>query len=552
MLQYLKIKNLALLDEVRLEFDAGFTAVTGETGAGKSVLLGALGLLSGARTDKTLIRQGSDQLEVEAALYFEDAADIDARLEAVGLPSCEDGVLLLQRSIHRKKMPRVQINGSMATLSQLQRLGEAWVDFHGPGEPQKLFQERRQLEMLDLYAGNADLLGAYQQGYRSWRDALKAIEALETGDRLDQDEIDFVRKQINKIDSVAVSEDSIEELERAYTRMANGQELVSLAAECADGLSGDQGLSETLSMLVGRYESLAALDADSEPLLERARSLLIELEDLGDETGRLVSDFEFDAEAAQATAERMNLWQEVRRKYGGSVEAVLLKREELADKLAVQGDIDGVLKQQRAAAAKQAQRLHQQAVALRRTREQVAQVLAEKAAALLKALGFKKARLAIELLDEPELQEFGNCRCAFLFAPNAGQALLPLNKIASSGETARVMLALKTVLAEADATPLLVFDEVDANVGGEVGRAVGAELARLSGRHQVLCVTHLPQVASLAQNHFVVTKSQDDDSTTVSIGPIHGSRDARLGELARMLGDRHSESARAHAQELLV
>ena len=552
MLQYLKIKNLALLDEVTLELDTGFTAVTGETGAGKSVLLGALGLLSGARTDKTMIRQGTDQLDMEAALYFEDSAEMDALLAATGLPSCEEGVLLLQRSIHRKKMPRVQINGSMATLTQLQRLGEAWVDFHGPGEPQKLFQERRQLEMLDLYAGNADSLATYQAGYRTWRAAHKEIDALESGDRLDQDEIDFVRKQINKIDSVAVSEDSIEELERIYTRMSSGQELVALAAECAEGLSGDQGVSETLSMLVGRYESLAALDTDSEPLLERARSLLIELEDLGDETGRLSSDFEFDAESAEATAERMNLWQEVRRKYGGSVEAVLVKREELAQKLAVQGDIEGVLKQKRAAAAKQAQRLHKQAATLRKVREQVAKVLAEKAAALLKALGFKKARLEIEMVDEPELQECGNCRCAFLFAPNAGQELLPLNKIASSGETARVMLALKTVLAEADATPLLVFDEVDANVGGEVGRSVGAELSRLSGRHQVLCVTHLPQVASLAQNHFVVTKAQDDDSTTVSIGPIHESRDIRLGELARMLGDRHSESARAHAEELLA
>ncbi|CAA6680148.1 MULTISPECIES: DNA repair protein RecN [unclassified Lentimonas] len=552
MLQYLKIKNLALLDEVTLELDAGFTAVTGETGAGKSVLLGALGLLSGARTDKTMIRQGTDQLEVEAALYFEDSTEMDALLETAGLPCCEDGVLLLQRSIHRKKMPRVQINGSMATLSQLQGLGESWIDFHGPGEPQKLFQERRQLEMLDLYAGNADLLTSYQDGYATWRAAHREIVDLEKGERLDEDEIEFVRKQINKIDSVDVSEESIEALERDYTRMSSGQDLVTLAADCSEGLSGDQGLCEQLNMIVGHYESLVTLDAESEPLLERARSLLIEMQDLGEETGRLASDFEFDAEAVEATTERMNLWQEVRRKYGGSVEAVIAKREELAQKLAVQGDIEGTLKAKRNAAAKQEAALRKVAAKLRKAREKAAKILADKAALLLQALGFKKARLEIEMIPEAELQEFGDSRCGFLFSPNAGQDLLPLNKIASSGETARVMLALKTVLAEADATPLLVFDEVDANVGGEVGRAVGAELARLSGRHQVLCVTHLPQVASLAQNHFVVTKSQDEDSTVVSIGPIHDSRDTRLNELARMLGDRHSESARAHAAELLV
>lgn len=552
MLQYLKIKNLALLDEVTLEFDTGFTAVTGETGAGKSVLLGALSLLSGARTDKAMIRQGSDVLEVEAALYFEDARAIDTQLQVAGLPVCEEGVLLLQRGIHRKKMPRVQINGSMATLAQLQSLGEAWIDFHGPGEPQKLFQERRQLEMLDLYAGNADSLAVYQERYQAWRAALKEIENLESGERLDEDEIEFVRKQINKIDQVDVSEDSIEALERDYTRMSSAQELVTLAAECSEGLAGDQGLCEQLNMIVGRYESLAVLDADSEPLLERARSVLIELQDLGEETGRLASDFEFDAESVEATTERMDLWQEVRRKYGGSVEAVLAKREELAQKLAVQGDIEGVLRKKRAAAANLEQQLRKGAELLRKAREQAADSLARKAGELLQALGFKKARLEIEFSAERELREYGDSRCNFLFAPNAGQDLLPLNKIASSGETARVMLALKTVLAEADATPLLVFDEVDANVGGEVGRAVGAELARLAGRHQVLCVTHLPQVASLARNHFVVTKSQDDDSTMVQIEPIHESRDTRLGELARMLGDRKSASARAHAEELLA
>jgi DNA repair protein RecN (Recombination protein N) len=552
MLQYLKIKNLALLDEVTLEFEAGFTAVTGETGAGKSVLLGALGLLAGARTDKTLIRQGTDAVEVEAALYFEDVAAMNALLEVAGLPCCEDGVLLLQRSIHKSKMPRVQINGRMATLTQLQQLGESWIDFHGPGEPQKLFQEKRQLEMLDLYAGNEDTLTAYTKAYAAWRAALKEIETLETGERLDADEIQFVQNQIRKIDSVDVSEDSIEELERDYTRMSSAQELVSLASGCADGIAGENGLSEQLNLLVARFETLAELDASSEPMLERVRSLLIELQDLGDEVGRLAGDFDFDSDVIEATTQRMDLWQEVRRKYGSSVEAVLAKREELAQKLAIQGDIEGVLCKKRAAAEQLEQRLRKDAKKLTQARKKAAKVLAEKAAALLKALGFKKARLEIEVLTEKTLYESGDSRCRFLFAPNAGQDLLPLNKIASSGETARVMLALKTVLAEADATPLLVFDEVDANVGGEVGRAVGVELARLAGKHQVLCVTHLPQVASLAQNHFVVTKSQDDDSTTVAIGSIHGSRDSRLEELARMLGDRSSASARAHAEELLV
>ena len=551
MLKYIRIKNLALLEEVTLEFESGFTAVTGETGAGKSVLLGALGLLSGTRTDKGMIRQGQDLLEVEAALYFADAFIIDNLLEVAGLPLCEDGLLLLQRTIHRSKIPRIQVNGCLATLAQLQALGESWIDFHGPGEPQKLFQEKRQLEMLDTYADNVNQLAEYALGYHEWRSALREIETLETGERLDQDELDFVRKQIKKIDVVDVSEESIEELERDFTRMSRAQELVGLASACSEAMVGEQSVNDLLGGALLRLEELVELDEGSQPLLERARSLQIELQDLGEEVGRLTADYDFDPEAIEAATERMNLWQELRRKYGGSVEAVLSKRKELAQKIDMQGDLDGVLVKKRKATVDLESKIKNQAVKLSASRKKFAKVLAKKAADLLQALGFKKARLEIKLIADAKLHEHGDSHCQFLFAPNAGQDLKPLNQIASSGETARVMLALKTVLAEVDATPLLVFDEVDANVGGEVGRAVGTELARLAKKHQVLCVTHLPQVASLAHNHYVVTKSQDEDSTVVKIAPLGDSRSARLEELARMLGDRKSASARAHAEELL-
>jgi len=551
MLHYLKIRNFALLDAVELEFASGFSAVTGETGAGKSVLLGALGLLSGGRTDKTMIRQGAEELEVAAALWFEDSGAIDRELEALGLPACEEGRLLLQRVVSRSKPARVQINGSMATLAQMAALGEAWIDFHGPGEPQKLFQEKRQLEMLDGFARNAGALIEYRRGFEEWRELLAGIEAIESGERMDEDEIDFVRKQIARIDAVEVGEASIEALERDYARMSSAQELAALAAGCAEGITGDGGLSEQMSALVARFEEIAELDPESGPLAERARSLQIDLQDLGEEVGRSAGDFDFDPEAVEAVTERMNLWQELRRKYGGSVESVLARREELARKIAVQGDLEGELERRRWEASRLESELSGQAERLTEARRRASAALGEKAAALLKALGFKKARLAIEIESEPALTGHGDSRCRFLFAPNAGQDLMPLNKIASSGETARVMLALKTVLAEADATPLLVFDEVDANVGGEVGRAVGTELARLAGRHQVLCVTHLPQVAALARNHYVVRKLQDEDRTTVAIVPIHDERETRLEELARMLGDRGSASARAHAEELL-
>jgi len=551
MLQYLKIKNLALLEEVTLEFDSGFTAVTGETGAGKSVLLGALSLLSGGRADKTLIRQGADQLEVEGALYFADTGVVDALLDSFGLPLCEDGVLLLKRRISREKMPKIQVNGSMATLAQLKKLGETWIDFHGPGEPQKLFNERYQLSMLDLYAGNVDLLVEYGKHYDEWCMVEKEINRLKNSEQLSGEEAEFLRKQIDQIDRLQLSEASVQALENEYTRMANAQELQLLVSQISATLSDDQGLTDQLNKMVAHYESLAALDSTTVPLLERARSVMIELVDLGDETAQLAADFDFDAESIEATNEQMNLWQELRRKHGSSVEAVIAKRNELAQTLSNQGDIESAVQQKEAAAQALQKTLRAEADKLRVQRESAATKLTQKVMTILPALGFKKARLEIEITDEPELKEYGSNSCRSLFAPNAGQTLLPLSKIASSGEMARVMLALKTVLAEADATPVLVFDEVDANVGGEVGRAVGSELAKLSSRHQIFSVTHLPQVAASAQQHFVVTKVQSTASTNVSIEPVHLDQKLRLEEVARMLGDRHSESARAHAESLL-
>ena len=551
MLNHLKIRNLALLESLDLELEAGLTAVTGETGAGKSVLLGALSLLSGARTDKTMIRQGSEALEVEAALYFEDPTGIDAVLEALGLPVCDEGVLLLRRTVHRTKMPRIQVNGGLATLGQLQELGESWIDFHGPGEPQKLFQERRQLEMLDAFAGNAEGLRSYRQDFELWRERVRELEAIEAGDRLDADEIAFLESQIRKIDAVGVDHESIEALERDFSRISSARDLADLAGECATGLSGEGGVESGLSRVVGHLEALVELDAASQPLLERARSLLIECEDLAGEFTRMGDTFDFDPETIESVTDRMNLWQDVRRKYGGTVDAVLEKKAELVEKLEMQGNLDSVVATKRKAAEALEAKLVEAAADLTEKRKVAAKTLADKSGDLLKVLGFKKAGLMIEVVPETTLRDYGTSRCRFLFAPNAGQELKPLNKIASSGETARVMLALKTVLAEADATPLLVFDEVDANVGGEVGRSVGAELSRLSGRHQVFCVTHLPQVASLAASHFVVRKLQDEADTRVEIESIHENADERLAEIARMLGDSKSSSARAHAEALL-
>ena len=551
MLQYLKIENLALLKSLTLEFDKGFSVVTGETGAGKSVLLGALNLLSGARSNKEMIRQGSERLSVEASLFFPESDGIDAVLAELDLPVCDEGSLILYRSLDASKMSKIRINGSLATLSQLKTLGEYWIDFHGPGEPQKLFKEHCQLELLDAFSQNDSLLENYRSIFKEWRSERKAIENLKSSEQLDDDTLRFLSNEITKMEQLDLSEAAISELESNFTKISQSQELQSMLQMCVDIVSGETGLMDRLNALSHQMNNLSSIDPSMEELSKRANSLQIEADDLSQEIQALCGGFDFDPEMIESTISQMTTWQELKRKYGGSLESLLEEKASLENKIAMQSDIEGSIEKLELKCTKLEEQLAKESERLYKNRSKGAKALAKQATELLLQLGFKKAQLEIALSESEDFTESGKHSCSFLFSPNVGQDLLPLNKIASSGETARVMLALKTILADVDKTPVLVFDEVDANVGGEVGRTVGKEMARIANTHQVFCVTHLPQVASLGSQHFIVEKLQDDSETQVSINPIHGEQEQRLGEIARMLGDRNSQSALDHAKELL-
>lgn len=552
MLHYLRIRDLALLEGAELELGAGFVAVTGETGAGKSILLGALSLLAGNRADRSLIRAGADSLEVEATLEVASAERLERRLAELGLPPLEEGVLVLRRTLSRSKPPRIQINGALATLAQLAEIGETWIDFHGPGEPQKLFREAWQLDLLDRYGQLGAERERYAAAWREWRAQRAEIERVRTAERLEPEQVEFLKAQVARIDKAQLTEESVETLERDWQRLSRAEELRSRAADIANALHGSQGATPRLGPALQAARQLAGLDPAAAGMAARLQSLIIEAEDLAGEYEQLVEDCDFDPRTAERLRERMNAWLELRRRYGADLGAIRQRRDELAAKLALQGDLDGTLLQLEGAAAKQEAVLRQIAGELREGRVKAAAALTRKAAGLINALGFKRARFKAEVRAEESLTEHGGSAVTFLFAANAGQDLLPLAKIASSGESARVMLALKTVLAEADETPMLVFDEVDANIGGEIAAVVGRELAALGARHQVVCVTHLAQVAACAQGHFVVDKEQDSDSTRVTIRPLHGDEEERVVELARMLGDRNSAAAQAHARELLA
>ena len=343
MLQSLRIRNLALLDEVSLDFEPGFTSVTGETGAGKSILLGALSLLAGERADKTIIRQGAAACEVEAALYFSDARKIDVLLAELDLPPCEDGALLLKRSLPRDKAPKLTVNGGLATLAALQSLGEHWIDFHGPSEPRRLLKESCQLELLDLFGRAGSALTMYQERYRAWRELVAERERVAGETKLAPDQIEFLQNQLAKIDALELTDEAIETLERDFQRMSRAQELIELAQTLAAGLTGDDGLQGRLAGLLREGRRLENLDPASASLAGRLNSAAIELNELGAEFSALGEQLQFDPEHAEQLAGRMNTWLELKRKYGGDVHVVLSARAEMHRRLEVQGDLAGTL-----------------------------------------------------------------------------------------------------------------------------------------------------------------------------------------------------------------
>lgn len=552
MLQHLRIQNLALLESVSLEFEGGFTAVTGETGAGKSVLLGALALLAGGRADRSVVRHGAEACELEAVLWFPEPGAIDAVLEAQGLPRCEDGVLVLRRTIPRAKAPRVQVNGALATVQALQVLGERWIDFHGPGEPRLLLRPEGQLELLDSYGALGEAAQRYGGAYAAWRTAQRALAELTGAVRMSPEELEFAKSRLAQFERVDLTAEGVEALERDHRRAQRSQEILEAVGALVAGFAGERGVPGKLGPLVRQARHLATLDPAAAEVSARVEALAVEAADVAQELAGLSETLAWDASATAALEERMSTWLELQRRHGAGLEAVVAARDTLKRRLAEQGDVEERRAGLEAAVAAAEAAAREEAARLGAERRAAAARLEAEVRPVLGGLGFKRAEFAIRFEEGGALQAHGNAWPEFHFSPNPGSPMQPLARIASSGELARVMLALKAVLARVDATPVLVFDEVDANVGGEVGRVVGARLAEVAAGHQVFCITHLPQVAALAQQHLVVEKTAEADRTTVSLRAIQGDRAARVEELARMLGDRGAASARAHAEELLA
>ena len=553
MLESLRIRNLALVTDLTLELGNGYNAISGETGAGKSILIGALNLVLGERADRTLIRAEADQCTVEATF---DTTELNAPLaeflEEHGLESCEEKQLLLKRTFTAAGSNRQFVNGSATTLAVLKEIGEWLVDVHGAHDHQSLLHPARQLSILDAFGGlqnQRDDFTALLQ-HRSGIEQAKADLVVDEATYAQQ--LDLLRFQVKEITDAALDPAEEESLEADYQRSSNGARLLELCQGALQLVSENEGSLLDRSGELGRVlTDLQQADDSAASLVELHEEARANLQELQTALTSYADRVDIDPAQLMALEDRVNLVQSLKRKYGGSIEAVNAFGEEAAQKLATLEDRDEELARLNAKLEKLETELIQTGQKLSAQRQKLIPKLTKAVTEHLDDLGFAQSQLDVALssTESPaEAKSSGLDTVEFQFAPNPGEPARPLRAIASSGELARVMLALKTVLAAEDSIPVLIFDEVDANVGGETAHAVGERMRQIADQRQVLCITHLAPVAAAAQTHYVVSKAVIDGRTESNITPLNA--EARVEELARMLGGK-SGAARKHAEELL-
>lgn len=567
MLIELRIDNFAIIQHLELELDAGLLTFTGETGAGKSIILDAIMTLVGGKADATSIRAGAERASLEAVFRIPAAsrAEIVALLEREDLLD-EPDTVALARELRREGRTVARINGHSVGLNLLRELGAYLVDIHGQADHLSLLNVKSHLGLLDRYANSEAALGAYRQGYQALRAVERELAALRQSEQDAARKTDLLNFQVNEIDAANLKPGEEEELRQERTRLANAENLASLSQQALAVL--DEGTPEAMSAadLLGQAaQSLAGLsriDASQQGLSDQADTLSELLSDLSRELRAYLEGIEFNPRRLEQIEERLELIHNLKRKYGSDIPAVLAfavrAREEL-ETIAHAGERIDELELRETALR---QELAHLGWALSQQRQAAAGELGGRVERELADLSMAGARFAVDMRFEENskglrlpdgrsvaFDESGLDKVEFLIAPNPGEGLKPMVKIASGGETSRLMLALKNVLAQADYVPVLIFDEIDQGIGGRVGTVVGEKLWQLGRQHQVLVVTHLPQLAAFGDRHYRVSKQVQNERTTTQVEMLDAR--AREAELAQMLGGESEANLRA-AQEALA
>jgi DNA repair protein RecN (Recombination protein N) len=549
MLHALHIENLAIIDRLEVAFEAGFNALTGETGAGKSILIDALNLALGERSDISLIRAGAEKLRVNAVFELPNDPELHALLGELGIEP-EDGLLYLSREVHASGRSIARINGQPVPVSALKAVGDRLIDMHGQHEHQSLLKPSSPMEFLDRWLGEPAL--KLRQRVRETVSALRQTERdlqeIAAREREREQMLDLYRFQVDEIRAANLQAGEDEQLETEARRLTHAEKLIALAGSAYDALIGEHGAYDQTASASRSLTEIARIDPSVSAWGEMLEGALVQLEEVAHNLRAYAESIEYDPARLEAVIERQELIKRLKRKYGDTIEAVLEYADEAAAKLhalETQTERRAELEAELARLQESAHALCEQLSALRRDG---AQRFADAVQAALRTLAMERALFTVEVRPKP-MDATGADSVEFLFSANPGEPPRPLSKIASGGEMSRVMLALKTVLADAAPVPTLVFDEIDAGIGGRTAHAVGEQIAQLAQHCQILCITHLPQIACRANHHLLIEKHTDGAATRASVQPLTG--EARVQEIARMLAGAPSETALQHARELL-
>ena len=548
VLSLLLIKNLALVEELEWQTGPGFIAVTGETGAGKSIIIGALQLVLGERADKSVIRTGADLCTVEAVFSGKDLQRLNPKLVEAGIEPSEDD-LIIKRSFSATGGTRQFINGSPTTLSILKNLGDELVDLHGPHDHQSLLSPETQLSLLDSFARTEEQLAEYRKYYRQLQTLLAEHAALDTAETAREQELELLRHQISEIRSANLVSGEEEEIEKRYKLASSSKRLIELASTIASKLSeADDSVLSQLAETQRLLRDLEKIDNSIAQFSSAHAASVVELSEIARALSAYAEKLDLDPQQLAALEQRVSLFETLKRKYGGSIVEVIAFGERAAQRMQKIEGRDAELERLAKEIENVRARMNRAGDTLRKLRTKAAPKLSENIRRNLHDLGFRQSEFEAKTsaLDEPRPSGFDAVE--LLFSPNPGEPLKSLRAIASSGEISRLMLAIKSALAAHDEIPLLVFDEIDTNVGGEIAHAVGVKMQALGGDHQLICITHLPQVAATASSHFVVTKDVSRGRTFSNLREVTGK--GRQEEIARMLGGQ-SESALKLAASLL-
>lgn len=557
MIVELSIRNLAVIEQVQVSFRQGFHALTGETGAGKSMVIDALTLLVGGRGSSDLIRHGASKAEIEAMFDLPEDHPVWDTLLRLGIEASPEEPLIIRREITAQGKSVSRINGQLVNLTMLREVGEWLINIHGQHEHQSLLKTEHHLEWLDMIDEQSitPLKEAYAEHYTAYMEALKELQELERMNREALQMLDLYTFQLEEIDAARLESGEDEWLEDEKRRLANAEKLMQSAASAYDALYGNgQGL-DLLSKAVKNVEDIAAIDPEPlRPLLEQLQEAYYQIEDAAYQIRDYRDGIEFSPERLDQIEERLDLIANLKRKYGSTIEEILDYAEKIRAQIETMTNKDERIRELEALLEQRRPLLVAAAEKLSEARRAAGDRLAREIERQLDDLHMSNTKFHVELKRKTEEADAfgpdGYDQAEFLIAPNPGEPLRPLARIASGGELSRIMLALKTIFARIDKVPVLVFDEVDTGVSGRAAQAIAEKLSELARSCQVFAVTHLPQVASMGDEHYSISKELEDGRTYTKVDRL--DTEGRVMEIARLMGgEQITDAVIQHAREML-